>query len=389
MESSYKPFSSQFSLIVLIIAFFAICHVSASAAPAPAPASFKKIYAFGDSFTDTGNTRSESGPNGFMHVSNLPYGMTFFRHPTNRYSDGRLVIDFVAETLSLPYLPPYLNSKADTSHGVNFAIAGSTAINHKFYVRHNITLNLTPQSLQTQLTWFRNFLASRGCQAGKGMPVMPQCKAVMDDALFWVGEIGVNDYAYSFGSSVSPITIQNLGIKSVSGFVQALLDMGAKYIVVQGVPPTGCLPLTLTLAALDDRDGMGCVGTANKQMGIHNSLLQGKLDGLQRQYPHAVISFADYLQAYNTILKNKEKYGFKEPFKACCGTGGGNYNFDILSSCGSREVSKACVNPSQFVNWDGIHLTEAMYKVLADLFIRQGFCRPSFAVLLSSKRRGG
>ncbi|XP_028109966.1 GDSL esterase/lipase At3g48460-like [Camellia sinensis] len=90
------------------------------------------MYAFGDSYIDTGNTGSTSGPSGFSYVSNLPYGCTYFHHSTNRYSDGRLVIDLIAQSLSLPYLPPYIyliNSNQKPSlMGVNFAVVGSTAI---------------------------------------------------------------------------------------------------------------------------------------------------------------------------------------------------------------------------------------------------------------------
>ncbi|ERM99738.1 hypothetical protein AMTR_s00099p00110810 [Amborella trichopoda] len=44
-----------------------------------------------------------------------------------RYSDGRLVIDFVAKSLGLPYLSAYLDSVGTNfSHGANFATAGST-----------------------------------------------------------------------------------------------------------------------------------------------------------------------------------------------------------------------------------------------------------------------
>lgn len=179
---------------------------------------FKKIFAFGDSYTDTGNTVSGNGPAGFSFVSNPPYGSTFFHHPTNRYSDGRLVIDFVAEKLSLPYLSAYRNNKADKSNGVNFAVAGSTAIEHRFFVRNNLTLNITPQSLQTQLYWFDKFLATQGCV---NMTTTPnQCKAVFDEALIWVGEIGANDYAYIIGSTVTGNTIQHLALKRSTNFVQ-------------------------------------------------------------------------------------------------------------------------------------------------------------------------
>lgn len=202
------------TIFILLCAF-------ASASPTAAekhPRFFNKIYAFGDSFTDTGNTRSFSGPTGFGHVSNPPYGSTFFHHPTNRYSDGRLVIDFVAQSLSLPFLPPYKGLKGnDSFHGVNFAVAGSTAINHAFFVRNNLSINTTPQSIQTQLLWFNKFLETQGCF---GAETKAQCKAAFDDALFWVGEIGVNDYAYSFGSAIPSDAIQKLGVASVTGVLQ-------------------------------------------------------------------------------------------------------------------------------------------------------------------------
>lgn len=185
---------------------------------------FKKIYAFGDSFTDTGNTESLTGPNGFVHVSKPPYGTTFFHHPTNRYSDGRLVIDFVAQSLSLPFLPPYLKSKGNnstTANGVNFAVAGSTAINHAFFVNNNLSLDITPESIQTQMLWFNKYLESQGCKLGPESG--PECRAALDDALFWVGEIGVNDYAYTLGSTVSGDTIRKLAISSFTEFLQVIV----------------------------------------------------------------------------------------------------------------------------------------------------------------------
>lgn len=214
-------------------AIFILLCAYASASPAATgthPRLFNKIYAFGDSFTDTGNTRSISGPAGFGHVSNLPYGSTFFHHSTNRYSDGRLVIDFVAQTLSLPFLPPYQYLKGnDSFHGVNFAVAGATAINHEFFVRNNLSLNITPQSIQTQLLWFNKFLETQGCK-GAETETETECKAAFDDALLWVGEIGVNDYAYDIGSPIPDDTIRKLGVASVAGVLQVNDLICTKYL---------------------------------------------------------------------------------------------------------------------------------------------------------------
>ncbi|XP_062029530.1 GDSL esterase/lipase At3g48460 [Rosa rugosa] len=380
-----RPAMASISFSTITTFFIFILTSSSCSASTPStkttPHPFKKIYAFGDSFTDTGNTRSVSGPSGFGHVGNPPYGITFFHRPTNRYSDGRLVIDFIAESLSLPYLQPYRNrvsnaSSSDASHGVNFAVAGSTAINHDFFVKNNLTLDITPQSIMSQLNWFNKFLETQGRKAGN-----------FDDALFWVGEIGVNDYAYTLGSSIPGDTIQKLGISSVTSFLQALLKKGAKYVVVQGLPISGCLPLAMSLAAEDDRDSIGCVKSVNDQTSAHNLVLQAKLQELRKQFPHAVITYADYWNAYYTVMKNPSQYGFKVSFKACCGSGD-PYNFNVFAVCGTPSAS-ACSNPSQYINWDGVHLTEAMYKVITDMFVSGKATHPPFSYLLDMKLRHG
>ncbi|XWS60324.1 hypothetical protein CRYUN_Cryun07bG0026300 [Craigia yunnanensis] len=379
--------SKHSSLHKILITFTTIFLLSSSLPSASAITEtnqrpFKKIYAFGDSFTDTGNTESLTGPNGFVHVSNPPYGTTFFHHSTNRYSDGRLVIDFVAQSLSLPFLPPYRKSKGNTANGVNFAVAGSTAINHAYFVKNNLSLDITPESIQTQMIWFNKYLESQGC---RGPESGPECKEALDDALFWVGEIGVNDYAYTLGSTISDETIRKIAIYSFTEFLQSLLKKGAKYVVVQALPTTGCLPLAMTLAPSDDRDDIGCVKSVNNQSYAHNLVLQAKLSDLRKQFPQAVIVYADYWNAYRTVMKTPEKYGFKESFKACCGTGD-PYNFDVFNTCGNPSVN-ACSNPSEYINWDGVHLTEAMYKVVADMFLNGNLSNPPFKSLLERKQQ--
>lgn len=208
--------SLQLYLITLtILASFAHTF-SIKTVPKPRP--FTKIYAFGDSFTDTGNTESFTTFGAFQFASNPPYGTTFFHHPTDRYSDGRLVIDFLAEKLSLPYLPPYLDENADRTHGVNFAVAGATAIDLDFFTRNNVPLLFTPKSLTNQLDWFVNFLEGQGCRNLSTTP--QQCKAVFDEALIWIGEIGINDYAYTRDTTVSDDIIRDLATSSVNEFLQ-------------------------------------------------------------------------------------------------------------------------------------------------------------------------
>ena len=61
---------------------------------------FKSIISFGDSIADTGNLLGLSDPNDLPKVAFPPYGETFFHHPTGRFSNGRLIIDFIG-TVSL------------------------------------------------------------------------------------------------------------------------------------------------------------------------------------------------------------------------------------------------------------------------------------------------
>lgn len=123
MASSFPYISSQTTLAITL-SIVILYYPAALACHCP----FNQIYAFGDSFTDTGNAAPTTGSGVFNRASNPPYGSTFFHRSTSRYSDGRLVIDFVAHALSLPFLPPYLDKNVDASYGVNFAVAGSTAI---------------------------------------------------------------------------------------------------------------------------------------------------------------------------------------------------------------------------------------------------------------------
>ncbi|KAH8492907.1 hypothetical protein H0E87_022235 [Populus deltoides] len=204
------------------------------------------------------------------------------------------------------------------------------------------------------MIWFNKFLESQGCKGA--VSSRHECKAVRDDALIWVGEIGVNDYAYIVGSSVSSDTIRKLAINHLH------------HRIPTGLPPTGCLPLAMALAPVDDRDDLGGVKTLNNQSYTHTVVYQKTVQDLRKWFPDAVITYLDYWNAYSMVMKNPKKYGFKEPFMACCVSGGPPYNFEVFSTCGSSDAS-AYPNPSQYINWEGVHLTEAMYKVLSRMFL--------------------
>jgi len=70
--------------------------------------------------------------------------------------------------------------------------------------------------------------------------------------------------------------------------------------------------------------------------------------------------------------------GFSSVFQACCGSGGGKYNYANSARCGMSGAS-ACASPASHLSWDGIHLTEAAYKQITDGWLNGAYCHPGIS----------
>lgn len=72
-----------------------LVHCVAWSAAQPLPnCSYPAVYAFGDSLTDVGNAIA-AFPEKFAHSELNPYGVEFPMHPADRFTDGKLFIDFL------------------------------------------------------------------------------------------------------------------------------------------------------------------------------------------------------------------------------------------------------------------------------------------------------
>ncbi|KAL2929691.1 hypothetical protein RDABS01_035101 [Bienertia sinuspersici] len=106
--------------------------------------------------SDTGNFIHQNPSSNF---ANLPYGQTFFHKPTGRCSNGLLMIDYITNFFNLPFLDPYLNKNdGNFSHGVNFAVAGATALSCSTLAKKGIEFCPANSSLLVQLDWFNPIL---------------------------------------------------------------------------------------------------------------------------------------------------------------------------------------------------------------------------------------
>ncbi|TKY64211.1 GDSL esterase/lipase 5 [Spatholobus suberectus] len=94
------------------------------------PENHTALFIFGDSLFDVGNNDYINSST-FLQANFPPYGETFFKYPTGRFSDGRVIPDFIAEYAKLSLILPYLSPAGYHDHyiyGVNFASAGAGAL---------------------------------------------------------------------------------------------------------------------------------------------------------------------------------------------------------------------------------------------------------------------
>ncbi|CAL5061360.1 unnamed protein product [Urochloa decumbens] len=382
-------------LPLLAAACFFFLLASASAPPVPAAATYTpatpthpgaaagcypRLFAFGDSLIDTGNFIHYSTAPG--PVARSPYGETFFHRPTGRWSDGRLIVDFVVERLGFPYWTPYLagKTKEDFRYGANFAVASGTALNQLLFRKKHLNVGgITPYSLGVQIGWFKKVLATLGSTEHER-------KEIMARSLFLVGEIGANDYNHPFFQNktldwVKPLVPQV--IRSIGLSLETLIGLGAKTLYMPGIFPLGCVPRYLflfrnsTSAAGGDLDpATGCLRWLNDLTSHHNNLLKAKLAELRRAHPGVSLVYVDYYGEVNDIVSAPTRTGFAPAtvLDACCG-GGGFHNANFTIHC-TEPGAVQCTDPSKYVSWDGLHMTEAVYRIMARGILDGPFAMP-------------
>ncbi|XP_037482139.1 sinapine esterase-like [Triticum dicoccoides] len=369
-------------VVAVLLAFLAV--TASASAPAKvnmsSSSSCRRLFSFGDSLIDTGNFIHYSKAPG--SVSQSPYGETFFGRPTGRWSDGRLIVDFIVDRLGFPYWPAYLQAKSpatkgDFRYGANFAVASGTALNQLLFRKKHLNVDqITPYSLGIQIGWFKKVLAAIASTD-------VQRREIMASSLFLVGEIGANDYNHPFFQNrtlgfVRPLVPRV--IRSIALSVEALIKLGAKNIYVPGIFPLGCVPRYLYFyrgGEPGDYDSAGCLRWLNGLTADHNRMLKGKLRELGRAHPGVSITYVDYYNEVLSLITRPAVNGFAAGtvLHACCG-GGGPYNANLTLHCSDPGVVP-CPDPAKYVSWDGLHMTEAVYKIMARGMLDGPFATPS------------
>ncbi|KAI3862909.1 hypothetical protein MKX03_014865 [Papaver bracteatum] len=355
------------------------------------PCNFPAIFNFGDSNSDTGGFSAVFGP------VVPPAGETYFGAPAGRYSDGRLIIDFIAEKLGLPHLSAYLDSiGANFTHGANFASAASTIRKLNYSVPQG---GLSPISLDIQKNEYAQFTTRTQTIRNRGgvfQNLMPR-NEYFSRALYTF-DTGQNDITNSYNISMTKEQVKDLTSAILDEFsesIKGIYGLGGRYFWIHNTGPVGCLAYMLNSLRITagQIDKIGCVKPINDIAQYFNRRLNETIVKLRKQLPSSAITYVDVYKVKYLLISEAEKYGFKQPLRVCCGYGG-KYNFNSEYRCGAKMkvngteiVVGSCKNPKVKICWDGVHYTEAANKFVFDQIVDGSFSDPPISLTMACRRR--
>ncbi|KMT07769.1 hypothetical protein BVRB_6g146920 [Beta vulgaris subsp. vulgaris] len=332
------------------------------------------VYNFGDSNSDTGCVSAAFG--------RVPYpnGISFFGKPSGRYCDGRLIIDFIAEKLGVPYLSAYLDAlQANFQHGADFAASGTTIqhVDGKLYGS-----GLNPLSLDVQLLQFEE-LKERTSELyeqdnPKGRLPSPED---FSNALY-AFDIGQNDIHHALSTMTEDEACKSIPvlITQFASAIKKLYDQGARTFWIHNTGPIGCLPYLLAKhpPKPENVDEAGCVKSYNEVAKEFNRQLKDRISELRTQLHDSLLVYVDIYSLKFSLISESEKYGFINPLGYCCKHAGNPrlhcWNKETVN--GTAVYAAPCENPSKYISWDSIHYTEAANRWVANRIFDGSYSDP-------------
>ncbi|KAF0915722.1 hypothetical protein E2562_038428 [Oryza meyeriana var. granulata] len=269
-----------------------ICAAAADKVPA--------IIVFGDSTVDAGNN------NYILTVAKgnfPPYGRDFDGGvATGRFSNGRLVTDFLSEALGLPSsVPAYLDTSYtidQLASGVSFASGGTGLDDLTATVASVITLS-------QQLEYFKEY--KEKLKLAKGEYVANE---IITEALY-VFSIGTNDFIINyFNLPLRPAhytTAEYIAylVAEADAAVRAAYELGARKIFFAGLAPIGCLPSARTL----NHDPGECNEEHSQVAVAFNAELTEAIGKLNDELTGARVVYSDTYDVLSAVLSSPSDYG--------------------------------------------------------------------------------
>ncbi|KAH7292164.1 hypothetical protein KP509_29G054000 [Ceratopteris richardii] len=276
-----------------------------------------------------------------------------------------------AQGLGIGLLSPYLQAfDSDFTYGVNFASTGSTA-------RNTTAIGDTSVGLFCLLIQIDQFRKYQGLLFSQQKSVLEhqRMRQHFSNSIYFI-ETAHNDYltgAFTSEDFDAASFIEEV-ISAIRDALQALYDSGARTFLVMNLTPLGCNPSTATNQYRNEnRDKYGCKLDYLELVNRHNELLVELLNEFSAKFPAAEWIIFDAYSIMLDAYHNPLNYGVKYPFSACCGYGGGKYNYNSDVTCGgpgklingTYAVAEKCMDPSLHIIWDSLHPVESFCRYLA------------------------
>ncbi|XP_022769582.1 GDSL esterase/lipase 7-like [Durio zibethinus] len=315
------------------------------------------LYVFGDSFVDPGN-------NNFLNTSiksnYTPYGIDFEGMPSGRTTNGRTVVDFIAQVVGLPFPPPALDvseAKKNSRTGVNYGSASGGILPSPPLVENLFGHVL---SMDEQIAFFENTTKDLKCQFNNAESFAQH----LSKSLFFF-HVGGNDLGLYWDlerhSNYSAQKYSQLLIDELSMQLQKLYELGVRKFFVNNVSPMGCQPYSIVV---EKPKTTQCVEEMNARIVNFNKQIPPLLSHLQSTLPGSKFVLGDLYKIYEDVFASPASYGFTNVKKSCCIDPFRNQTRPCAPNV------EPCKERNQHVFFDPYHPSENMHFVIARRFLK-------------------
>ncbi|KAK6933524.1 GDSL lipase/esterase [Dillenia turbinata] len=329
----------------------------------------KRLFVFGDSYVDTGNT-PKSYP-----AWKAPYGTTFPERPDGRFSDGRVLTDYLATFLGIRSPIPYRlrkDAKEEVKYGMNFGHGGTGVFDTRVAGPNmTIQINYFEQQVEEEKVYTKQDLDNSIALAtisGNDYTTF----IFRNRSLLVSGKCALLSLLYTFELHVgAPCTFIHLPdfirsvTKQISINLKRIHDLGVQNIVVTSIEPFGCLPSITALFSYKV-----CNELVNLAATLHNHVLQQVVQDLNNVTHQPVFIVIDLHGAFLAAMKKQNNQTgtikFGDPLRPCC-VGVPGHSCGDVDENGMKKY-EVCENPSSSFFWDDVHPTqEGWYEVFSAL----------------------
>ncbi|KAL5733668.1 hypothetical protein ACOSQ2_033360 [Xanthoceras sorbifolium] len=293
-----------------------------------------KLFVFGDSYVDTGNLGT------FAASWKEPYGINFPGKPSGRFSDGRVLTDYVASFFGIKSPVPFergniTRKSSEVEHGMNFAYGG-TGVFNTLVDQPNMTI---------QIDNFQQLLDRNVYNKDDLRKSVALVSAAGNDYTTFLLTNGSLQYM--------PVFTKDL-VKQLAMDLKRIKWLGVQNVLVTALEPIGCLP-----ALTAQNSHKECIQSFNSISEFHNRVLKHAVKKLNKESKHKSGRFKilnTYKSFKSALKKNHHINGrlkLKNPLEPCC-VGLDGYSCGGVDEKGVKKYM-VCKNPELSFFWDSVH----------------------------------